>query len=72
VACVDELHVDAVDHRKRAIETERLELRNRAVRIRLPIERKRRVVLRVAVLVRRARIFFLKPRRVGKDQLRQV
>ena len=72
MAGVDELDVDAVDERHRLVERNRLQLRQRAKRIRFAVERQRRVVPRVVQPVRFARILFLKARRVGQHQLAQV
>ena len=69
---VDELDVDALDERIRLVEANWLKLRQRPERVRFAIQRQRRMVLRVVLPVRLARIFFLQPRRVGQHQLAQV
>ena len=50
----------------------RLQLRQRAKRVRLAIQRQRRVVPRVVQPVGLARVLFLQPGRVGKHQLAQI
>ncbi len=54
------------------LNAERLKLRERAERIRLAVQRQRRVVLRVVQPVRLARIFFLQARRIGQHELAQI
>ena len=55
-----------------ACRSRRLELRQRALRVALAVERQRRLVLRVAVLVRLARILFLDARRVRQHEAAQI
>ena len=69
---MDELDVHAVDERDRLVEGYRLQLRQRAKRVGLAIERQRRIVPRVMKPVGLARVLFLQPGRVGQHQLAEI
>ena len=56
----------------RPLVTDRLQLRQRALRVDSRVERQRRLVLRVAVLVGLPRVLFLDAPRVGQHQAAQV
>ena len=72
VTGVDEIDVDAVGNRDRAVVADRLELRDRAERIRFGVERQRWVVLRVGVTVGVRSILFLNPPRVRQHDAAEI
>ena len=69
---VDEFHLDVRGHRHRPVVADGLELRDRAKRVGLAVERKRRLVFREAVPVRVRRVLFLDPAGVRKDDAAEV
>src|SRR5439155_4513887 len=68
----DELHGDTRRHFDRSLVPERLQVRERAERVDLGIQRERGIVLRVPMLVRLPRVFLLDAARIGKNELAQV
>ena len=69
---IDELDFHAGNDRHRAVVAHRLQLRERPRRVELGIQRQRGLVLRIAVPVRLARVFFLDVRGIGEDQRAQI
>ena len=69
---IDELDLHAGHDRHRTVVADRLKLRQRPRRVELGIERQRGRVLRIAVPVRLARVFFLNVRGIGQDERAQI
>ncbi len=72
VTGVDEVDLDAVGHRHRAVIADRLQLRNRAERVGLRVERQCWRVLRVRVPIGVLRVFLLDTARVRQHDATEI
>ena len=72
MARIHELDLETRHDRHRPFVAHRLQLIERTRRIDLRVQRQRGVVLRIAVPIRLARVFFLNPRGVGQHEGAQV